>query len=135
MASSSSKHFLLLFRDQKCQYRGLYTWDEVRDHFPTLHFLTFDEFPGLWHRCQNIGTRTAKVYRSDDEYDVQVSFISLTWIHKIWHKPWKIFQIWFGSQEFLTNRHETSIGYNWWICNSWSVLAKASDSPLGNACP
>ncbi|KAF1746918.1 hypothetical protein GCK72_023376 [Caenorhabditis remanei] len=31
MASSSSKHFLLLFRDQKCQYRGLYTWDEVSD--------------------------------------------------------------------------------------------------------
>ncbi|CAP34365.1 LOW QUALITY PROTEIN: Protein CBR-PQN-34 [Caenorhabditis briggsae] len=31
MASSSSKHFLILFRDQKCQYRGLYTWDEVSD--------------------------------------------------------------------------------------------------------
>ncbi|PAV70085.1 hypothetical protein WR25_09665 isoform D [Diploscapter pachys] len=31
MASSSAIHFLLLFRDQKCQYRGLYTWDEVSD--------------------------------------------------------------------------------------------------------
>ncbi|CDH92934.1 Patronin (microtubule-binding protein) homolog [Caenorhabditis elegans] len=31
MASSSSKHFLILFRDQKCQYRGLYTWDEISD--------------------------------------------------------------------------------------------------------
>ncbi|CAB3400617.1 unnamed protein product [Caenorhabditis bovis] len=31
MAASSSKHFLILFRDQKCQYRGLYTWDEVSD--------------------------------------------------------------------------------------------------------
>ncbi|CAI5455374.1 unnamed protein product [Caenorhabditis angaria] len=31
MASSPSKHFLILFRDQKCQYRGLYTWDEISD--------------------------------------------------------------------------------------------------------
>ncbi|CAD6189201.1 unnamed protein product [Caenorhabditis auriculariae] len=31
LAASSSKHFLILFRDQKCQYRGLYTWDEISD--------------------------------------------------------------------------------------------------------
>uniref|UniRef100_A0A0K0EUV5 Patronin (inferred by orthology to a D. melanogaster protein) n=1 Tax=Strongyloides venezuelensis TaxID=75913 RepID=A0A0K0EUV5_STRVS len=31
LAQSDSKHFLVLFRDQKCQYRGLYRWDEVSD--------------------------------------------------------------------------------------------------------
>lgn len=31
LAASSSKHFLVLFRDQKCQYRGLYTWDEMSE--------------------------------------------------------------------------------------------------------
>ncbi|KAH7700622.1 prion-like protein [Aphelenchoides avenae] len=34
IAQSDSKHFLVLFRDHKCQYRGLYTWDQVSD---TLH--------------------------------------------------------------------------------------------------
>ncbi|VDO97788.1 unnamed protein product [Soboliphyme baturini] len=29
LAKSDSKHFLLLFRDQKCQFRGLYSWDQV----------------------------------------------------------------------------------------------------------
>uniref|UniRef100_A0A0K0E034 CKK domain-containing protein n=1 Tax=Strongyloides stercoralis TaxID=6248 RepID=A0A0K0E034_STRER len=31
LAQADSKHFLVLFRDQKCQYRGLYKWDEVSD--------------------------------------------------------------------------------------------------------
>uniref|UniRef100_A0AC35UG23 Protein kinase domain-containing protein n=1 Tax=Rhabditophanes sp. KR3021 TaxID=114890 RepID=A0AC35UG23_9BILA len=31
LAQSDAKHFLVLFRDQKCQYRGLYTWDESSD--------------------------------------------------------------------------------------------------------
>lgn len=43
MAQSDLKHFLVLFRDQKCQYRGLYTWDQYSD---TVHrigiFLFFD---------------------------------------------------------------------------------------------
>lgn len=34
MAQSDLKHFLVLFRDQKCQYRGLYTWDQYSD---TVH--------------------------------------------------------------------------------------------------
>lgn len=28
MAKADSKHFLILFRDRKCQYRGMYIWDE-----------------------------------------------------------------------------------------------------------
>ncbi|KAK0403528.1 hypothetical protein QR680_016975 [Steinernema hermaphroditum] len=31
LAQSDSKHFLVLFRDHKCQYRGLYTWDQTSD--------------------------------------------------------------------------------------------------------
>uniref|UniRef100_A0A915CNU9 CKK domain-containing protein n=1 Tax=Ditylenchus dipsaci TaxID=166011 RepID=A0A915CNU9_9BILA len=31
MCTSDSKHFLVLFRDHKCQYRGLYTWDQISD--------------------------------------------------------------------------------------------------------
>lgn len=31
LAQSDSKHFLVLFRDHKCQYRGLYTWDQQSD--------------------------------------------------------------------------------------------------------
>jgi calmodulin-regulated spectrin-associated protein len=31
MSMSDSKHFLVLFRDHKCQYRGLYTWDQISD--------------------------------------------------------------------------------------------------------
>ncbi|KAI1724438.1 microtubule-binding calmodulin-regulated spectrin-associated domain-containing protein [Ditylenchus destructor] len=31
IAQSDSKHFLVLFRDHKCQYRGLYTWDQISD--------------------------------------------------------------------------------------------------------
>ncbi|KAI6173630.1 Patronin [Aphelenchoides besseyi] len=31
LAQSDSKHFLLLFRDQRSQYRGLYTWDQQSD--------------------------------------------------------------------------------------------------------
>lgn len=31
LASSSSKHFLIHFRDHKCQYRGLYAWDQQSD--------------------------------------------------------------------------------------------------------
>jgi calmodulin-regulated spectrin-associated protein len=31
MAQSDSKHFLLLFRDQRSQYRGLYSWDQQSD--------------------------------------------------------------------------------------------------------
>uniref|UniRef100_A0A914H1N0 Patronin n=1 Tax=Globodera rostochiensis TaxID=31243 RepID=A0A914H1N0_GLORO len=34
IAQSDSKHFLVLFRDHKCQYRGLYTWDQFSD---TVH--------------------------------------------------------------------------------------------------
>uniref|UniRef100_A0A1I7WPU8 CKK domain-containing protein n=1 Tax=Heterorhabditis bacteriophora TaxID=37862 RepID=A0A1I7WPU8_HETBA len=29
LAGSDAKHFLILFRDHKCQYRGLYSWDQV----------------------------------------------------------------------------------------------------------
>jgi hypothetical protein len=31
LAKSDSKHFLILFRDHKCQYRGLYSWDQMSD--------------------------------------------------------------------------------------------------------
>ncbi|KAF8380870.1 ptrn-1 [Pristionchus pacificus] len=31
LAKSGAKHVLLLFRDHKCQYRGLYEWDQVSD--------------------------------------------------------------------------------------------------------
>ena len=31
MGKSDAKHFLFLFRDQKCQFRGLYSWDQVGD--------------------------------------------------------------------------------------------------------
>ncbi|KAK6759449.1 hypothetical protein RB195_021187 [Necator americanus] len=31
LAASDAKHFLILFRDYKCQYRGLYSWDQVSD--------------------------------------------------------------------------------------------------------
>lgn len=31
LAQSNSKHFLILFRDQRTQYRGLYTWDQNSD--------------------------------------------------------------------------------------------------------
>lgn len=34
IAASDAKHFLVLFRDHKCQYRGLYTWDQFSD---TVH--------------------------------------------------------------------------------------------------
>ncbi|CAD5233939.1 unnamed protein product [Bursaphelenchus xylophilus] len=34
LAQSDSKHFLVLFRDHKCQYRGLYTWNQQDD---TVH--------------------------------------------------------------------------------------------------
>jgi hypothetical protein len=34
IAQSDAKHFLVLFRDHKCQYRGLYSWDQVSD---TVH--------------------------------------------------------------------------------------------------
>jgi hypothetical protein len=34
IASSDSKHFAILFRDNKLQYRGLYTWDQFSD---TVH--------------------------------------------------------------------------------------------------
>lgn len=37
LAKSDSKHFLILFRDQKCQFRGLYSWDEVSDTVHKLH--------------------------------------------------------------------------------------------------
>ena len=37
LAQSDSKHFLLLFRDQKCQYRGLYTWDGQSDTAHRVH--------------------------------------------------------------------------------------------------
>uniref|UniRef100_A0AC34PYP1 CKK domain-containing protein n=1 Tax=Panagrolaimus sp. JU765 TaxID=591449 RepID=A0AC34PYP1_9BILA len=39
LAHSDSKHFLLLFRDQKCQYRGLYTWDQQSDTAHRIHGL------------------------------------------------------------------------------------------------
>ncbi|EPB79660.1 hypothetical protein ANCCEY_01204 [Ancylostoma ceylanicum] len=29
LAASDAKHFLILFRDYKCQYRGLYSWDQI----------------------------------------------------------------------------------------------------------
>ena len=32
MAKSDWKHFLLLFRDQKCQFRAVYGWDESSDN-------------------------------------------------------------------------------------------------------
>ncbi|CAI4224011.1 unnamed protein product [Auanema sp. JU1783] len=31
LATSIAKHFLILFRDHKCQYRGLYAWDQQSD--------------------------------------------------------------------------------------------------------
>lgn len=31
IAQSNAKHFLILFRDQRTQYRGLYTWDQASD--------------------------------------------------------------------------------------------------------
>ncbi|KAJ1362998.1 hypothetical protein KIN20_022742 [Parelaphostrongylus tenuis] len=31
LTASDAKHFLVLFRDHKCQYRGLYSWDQVSD--------------------------------------------------------------------------------------------------------
>ena len=31
LAQSDSKHFLVLFRDKRTQYRGLYTWDQQGD--------------------------------------------------------------------------------------------------------
>jgi len=31
IASSDSKHFLVLFRDHRLQYRGLYTWDQFSE--------------------------------------------------------------------------------------------------------
>lgn len=31
LAQSDAKHFLVLFRDQRHQYRGLYTWDQQSD--------------------------------------------------------------------------------------------------------
>uniref|UniRef100_A0A7E4V3R2 Calponin-homology (CH) domain-containing protein n=1 Tax=Panagrellus redivivus TaxID=6233 RepID=A0A7E4V3R2_PANRE len=37
LAGSDSKHFLMLFRDVKCQYRGLYTWDGVSDTARWVH--------------------------------------------------------------------------------------------------
>uniref|UniRef100_A0A914CDK6 CKK domain-containing protein n=1 Tax=Acrobeloides nanus TaxID=290746 RepID=A0A914CDK6_9BILA len=37
LAQSDSKHFLILFRDQKCQYRGLYTWDTLSDTAHKIH--------------------------------------------------------------------------------------------------
>uniref|UniRef100_A0A914DFQ0 CKK domain-containing protein n=1 Tax=Acrobeloides nanus TaxID=290746 RepID=A0A914DFQ0_9BILA len=37
LARSDAKHFLILFRDQKCQYRGLYTWDTTSDHVHKIH--------------------------------------------------------------------------------------------------
>uniref|UniRef100_A0AC34GPL2 CKK domain-containing protein n=1 Tax=Panagrolaimus sp. ES5 TaxID=591445 RepID=A0AC34GPL2_9BILA len=37
LAQSDSKHFLLLFRDHKCQYRGLYTWDGASDTAHKVH--------------------------------------------------------------------------------------------------
>uniref|UniRef100_A0A914UHL3 CKK domain-containing protein n=1 Tax=Plectus sambesii TaxID=2011161 RepID=A0A914UHL3_9BILA len=37
LAKSDSKHFLILFRDQKCQYRGLYTWDQMSDTAHRVH--------------------------------------------------------------------------------------------------
>uniref|UniRef100_A0A915IMI5 CKK domain-containing protein n=1 Tax=Romanomermis culicivorax TaxID=13658 RepID=A0A915IMI5_ROMCU len=32
LARSDGKHFLILFRDQKCQFRGVYSWDQVSDN-------------------------------------------------------------------------------------------------------
>lgn len=37
LAQADSKHFLLLFRDHKCQYRGLYTWDGASDTAHKIH--------------------------------------------------------------------------------------------------
>ncbi|CAJ0928181.1 unnamed protein product, partial [Mesorhabditis belari] len=37
MGKTDSKHFLFLFRDQKCQYRGLYSWDQASN---TVHKIT-----------------------------------------------------------------------------------------------
>jgi len=36
LAKSDSKHFLLLFRDKKCQFKALYSWDQISD---TVHKL------------------------------------------------------------------------------------------------
>ncbi|KRY29345.1 Calmodulin-regulated spectrin-associated protein 1, partial [Trichinella spiralis] len=36
LAKSDSKHFLIMFRDQKCQFRALYSWDQASD---TVHKL------------------------------------------------------------------------------------------------
>ncbi|GMT33362.1 hypothetical protein PFISCL1PPCAC_24659 [Pristionchus fissidentatus] len=37
LAKSGAKHVLLLFRDHKCQYRGLYEWDQVSDTVSRIH--------------------------------------------------------------------------------------------------
>jgi hypothetical protein len=39
MAASQAQHFLFLFRDRRCQYRGLYTWDQFSD---TVHRIGID---------------------------------------------------------------------------------------------
>ncbi|EFO22584.2 hypothetical protein LOAG_05900 [Loa loa] len=37
LAKSDSKHFLLLFRDQKCRYLGAYSWDQQSDAAHRIH--------------------------------------------------------------------------------------------------
>uniref|UniRef100_A0A915A6K4 Patronin n=1 Tax=Parascaris univalens TaxID=6257 RepID=A0A915A6K4_PARUN len=37
LAKSDSKHFLLLFRDQKCRYMGAYSWDQQSDTAHRIH--------------------------------------------------------------------------------------------------
>lgn len=37
LAKSDSKHFLLLFRDQKCRYIGAYSWDQQSDTCHRIH--------------------------------------------------------------------------------------------------
>ncbi|VDK60396.1 unnamed protein product [Anisakis simplex] len=37
LAKSDSKHFLLLFRDQKCRYMGAYSWDQQSDTAHRVH--------------------------------------------------------------------------------------------------
>lgn len=37
LAKSDSKHFLLLFRDQKCRYSGAYSWDQQSDIAHRIH--------------------------------------------------------------------------------------------------
>uniref|UniRef100_A0A0R3S414 Calmodulin-regulated spectrin-associated protein 1 n=1 Tax=Elaeophora elaphi TaxID=1147741 RepID=A0A0R3S414_9BILA len=37
LAKSDSKHFLLLFRDQKCRYLGAYSWDQQSDTAHRIH--------------------------------------------------------------------------------------------------